>query len=260
MLSVLDLFTIERPRWTVEEIAEALRFTQSTAYRYVSTLCGSGLIAPMGTGQYALGPRVIELDRQIRLTDPLIGLTAQIAPRLLKSVPKGVVTLASLRGDAVLSVFQARKPADIELSFERGRSMDLFRGAAAKAILAHLPRARLMRLFLYRQPEIASATLGRTWQEFWTAVQALRRQPAIVSRGEAEVTSWGVAAPVFDLERNILSSITLIMPIGSYTEKAATRLSRMVSDAATSIKAGLAQSTLAETVATDADETERMAG
>ena len=240
MLSVLDLFTIDEPRWTVDGIATSLGFTQSTAYRYVSELCGSGLIAPMGSGAYALGPRIIELDRQIRQTDPLVGLASRVAPTLLEAVLKGVVTLASVRGDAVLSVFQAKKPADLELSFDRGRSMGLFRGAAAKAILVQLPRARLTKLFLHRQPEIAEAGLGPSWVEFWGNMQAMRRRRVVVSRGEAEPTSWGVAAPVVDAERSVFSSITLVMPADSFSEREAARLSAVVVDAAEAVTTGLA--------------------
>ena len=70
MLSVLDLFTSEQPVWTAEEMIAKLGYSRPTGYRYVRELCAAGLLA-RNASKYFLGPRVIELDYQIRQADPL---------------------------------------------------------------------------------------------------------------------------------------------------------------------------------------------
>ena len=70
MLSVLDAFSEDAPIWTVDNIAAALGYTRATAYRYVGGLCDAGLLTRVAQGAYALGPRIIELDRQIQRCDP----------------------------------------------------------------------------------------------------------------------------------------------------------------------------------------------
>ncbi len=72
MLGLLDLFSVERPTWTVEEICEHLSLSQATAYRYLRLLSRTGLLAPAAGGAYSLGPRITELDRQMWRTDPLL--------------------------------------------------------------------------------------------------------------------------------------------------------------------------------------------
>ncbi len=49
LLSVLWLFTPERPVLEVEEIARSLGISLSTAYRDVSRLGGAGFLEPIGS-------------------------------------------------------------------------------------------------------------------------------------------------------------------------------------------------------------------
>lgn len=241
MLAVLDLFTAERPQWTVEEIAEAHNLTQSTAYRYVGALCSSGLLASFGAAQYSLGSRIIALDLTMRQTDPLIGLAEQTAPQLLNTVPEGVVSLISLRGDTAISIFQDKKPDDLQISFERGRSMGIFSGAASKVILAHLPRAKQMKLFADFPELAAQSGLGQTWKTFSKSLLAIRREKAIYTRGEVEPRSWGIAAPIFDALGEVTSSLALIMPRESFSAEAAVKLIDEVAGAASRITEKLKQ-------------------
>ena len=67
---VLDLFTLETPRLTSEEVSARLGYSRSMAYRYLKELCDAGLLVPQSGGPYGLGPRIIELERLVALTDP----------------------------------------------------------------------------------------------------------------------------------------------------------------------------------------------
>lgn len=75
-IGALKLFTFERPDWTVEQLAQALKASTNSAYRYVATLENAGLLATVTSVLHTLGPAIIQHDRQIQLTD-------QIRDRLL---------------------------------------------------------------------------------------------------------------------------------------------------------------------------------
>ena len=70
-LSVMDLFTPERPEWTVDEACIALGQSESTVYRYFRSLVAAGLIFSIRPGRYLLGPGIVHYDRQLRTSDPL---------------------------------------------------------------------------------------------------------------------------------------------------------------------------------------------
>ena len=71
LLGVLDLFTPSAPAWSTDALIQSLGKSRSNGYRYIKALSDVGLLAPVSNGHYVLGPRIVELDRQIRQCDPL---------------------------------------------------------------------------------------------------------------------------------------------------------------------------------------------
>ncbi len=92
-LGVLTLFSLEKPVWTAEEVAGRLEVSISSAYRYLSNLMELGLVATAGAGRYVLGPAIIQLDRQIQLTDPMLQQAHPIMEELIVYAPPGSVML-----------------------------------------------------------------------------------------------------------------------------------------------------------------------
>src|SRR3954451_18949355 len=83
--SGLGLFTIEQPQWTVDDAAQHLGVSGPTAYRYFKRLTGAGLISPVSGARYTLGPAIIQMDRQIQVSDPMLraarGVMTTLIPR-----------------------------------------------------------------------------------------------------------------------------------------------------------------------------------
>ncbi len=71
MLSLLDVFTTAAPAWSTEDLIRLSGNSRSTCYRYIKVLQEAGLLTPVAGGAWMLGPRIIELDRTMRLCDPV---------------------------------------------------------------------------------------------------------------------------------------------------------------------------------------------
>ena len=82
LLGVLDLFTPAAPAWSTDALIRSLGMSRSNGYRYIKALSDVGLIAPVSNGHYVLGPRIVELDRQIRQCDPLYNAAGPAMKRL----------------------------------------------------------------------------------------------------------------------------------------------------------------------------------
>ena len=219
LLAVLQLFTVERPQWTVEDAANDLGVSATTTYRYFKLLTRAGLISPIAGARYTLGPAIIQLDRRIQLTDPMLTAARVVMADLIQyAAESSVILLCRLFHDRVMCVHQimGRGPQS-PVSYERGRLMPLFRGATSRIILAHLPTRTLKSVFARDAKEIAAAGLGRDWDEFRHALSALRRDGFCVSRSEIDPGRAGIAAPIFDSQRNILGSLSFVLP-GARTE------------------------------------------
>lgn len=213
LLAVLALFTIERSEWTVEDAAAQLGVSAPTAYRYFKRLTTAGLISPVSGASYTLGPAIIQLDRQIQISDPMLRAARGVMHDLIRHAAEGsALLLCRLFHDRVMCVHQVlgRGPQE-PVSYERGRLMPLFRGATSKIILAHLPPRTLKSLFEQDGAEIAAAGFGRAWDEFRTALAAIRRDGFIVTRGEIDPGRVGIGVPIFDRDRAILGSLSFAL-------------------------------------------------
>lgn len=209
MLAVIDLFTEVEPTWTPEEIAERLGCSRPTGYRYVRELVGAGLLRRAGASRYTLGPRIIELDHQIRATDPVLQAGQPIMEALADRTGCHVL-LSNFYGDRVLNVHHVAGLEKLKITFARGVPLPLFRGATSKAIVAFLPTAQLKRLYARHARPIAAAGLGKTWEEFRRAMLAIRRTGYAYTGGELDPPNVGVAVPVFAGDAEVLGSLSLV--------------------------------------------------
>ena len=132
VLSVIDLFTEAKPIWTADELIEAQATSRATTYRDLKALVDAGFLAPVSAGAFALGPRFIELDRQIRLGDPLL----KIAPPIMASQREkvgGTQLLCRYYGLRVMSIHEDRYDERIKTSFDRGRPVSLFTSSTSRS-------------------------------------------------------------------------------------------------------------------------------
>src|SRR4051812_45270959 len=230
LLSVLGLFTVEQPQWTVDDAARQLGVSEPTAYRYFKRLTGAGLISPVSGASYMLGPAIIQMDRQIQVSDPMLRAARGVMNTLIPRAGDGAaLLLCRLFHDRVMCVHQVlgRGPQE-PVSYERGRLMPLFRGATSKIILAHLPARTLKSLFAHDADEIAAAGLGKSFDEFRRALATLRRAGICITHGEVDPGRTGIGVPIFDRDGAVLGSLSLALPRARADEALITRIAPLV--------------------------------
>jgi DNA-binding IclR family transcriptional regulator len=210
MLSLLDVFTPAAPVWTSDDLVRYSGCTRSTCYRYIRVLQVAGLLAPVGNGSYILGPRIIELDRYIRMSDPVFRAGGPPMKRLAAKTGHSSL-LCMLFSDRVMCVREELSPSAPERLFSRGQTRPLFAGAASKVILAHLPAHQLRRLFAKHRKEIAAGGLGADWDAFRDKLRRIRDDGYCMTTGEFAPGITGIAAPLFNRANNVLGSIGVAM-------------------------------------------------
>jgi len=237
-LSVLGLFTIERPQWSVEEAAHELGLAVSTAYRYVRSLSEAGILTSYTNGRYVLGPAIIEYDRQLRLRDPLISVATPIMQRLAPLLPSNcLLLLCRLYHQHVMCIHQEYAQApNFGVSYERGRLMPLSRGAASKVILAHLPM-RVLRAFHARHAGELSERLGADWRAVRAALRNIRADGVHVTQSELDPGMMGIAAPLFAPEGAVIGSISIVLPAREASPEVIARACAQIRDAGVEIGA-----------------------
>jgi len=208
-LAILDLFTVETPSWTAEQICAERHLSVPTGYRYIRELVSAGLLVRLSGGHYSLGPKIIALDHIIRQSDPLLRVAVPVMVDLVRRTGCACV-LSSLLGDQILDTHRESGAEPLVLAYGRGRPRPMFYGAAPKVILANQSAAWLRKLHETRAGEIETAGLGRDWSSFRRKLSEIRRNGFYVSHGELEADISAVAAPIRAGSADAHSALALV--------------------------------------------------
>jgi DNA-binding IclR family transcriptional regulator len=212
LLSILELFSEERPFLSADEVAAQLECSVPTAYRYVRELVESGMLVRFPGGEYGLGPRIIKLDYHLRMSDPLLKVGQPVMHELSEHSGFDVV-MSRWYGDELVDTHRETHDVKLDLRYGRGRPRPLFLGAAPKAILSTFPKAKLAALFEQHAADIATSGLGDTLDAFRSSLLKIRRAGFYLSKGELEEGVSAIASPLFtDDSGEAVASLALIVP------------------------------------------------
>lgn len=234
IFAILDLFTLERPVWTPDEINQALGYTRPTGYRYVKQLIDAGFLHKLAGGRYSLGGRIVVLDFIQRQTDPVFLAAAPVMHELNHETGLDVVLTGMFNGQIVDTHRVAAEP-HLRLSYTRGRVRPLFQGAAAKVLISQLPRAQLVRLYKAHAEEAQQQGAGESWASFRDLFARIRRDRFYLSLGELEPAVGGAAVPLISPEGDLAAALTLVSTIKTLEQLGRSRLRSWLEEAAARI-------------------------
>lgn len=243
LLAVFGLFTLEEPQWTVEAAADRLELGMSTAYRFFKSLSDAGLITPFVPGRYVLGPAIVQLDRQTRLLDPLIRVAQPVMQRIVVELEvPGVLLLCRLFRKQVMCIHQEYVDRPLSaVSYERGRPMPLYRGAASKAILANLPARTVRAVHDAHHRDMAAAGFPADWTAVKGVLRSLRTGRVCVTAGELDAGMTGIAAPLYNPTGSVDASLGFVLPDSQSGASRVAAISKALDAAARDIDADLAR-------------------
>jgi DNA-binding IclR family transcriptional regulator len=210
LLSILDLFTEQKPVWTLDDMTSHVSFSRSSMYRYVGELTDSGLLVALGRGSFILGPRIIELDRQIRVCDPLLAASKEVMRLASRKLPAGLLILSSLYGERVICTHQEPEPSPLSVSYSRGRTLPLFTSSTSRIILANLPQRTLIKIFLRDRAEISAAGLGGEWDQFKMRLREIRREGVYVTRSAVDAGMVCTASAIFSGPKTVIGALCFV--------------------------------------------------
>lgn len=211
MLRLLDSFTSGEPTRSTDELIKFAGSSRSTTYRYIRALQRAGLLSPVANGSWALGPRILELDLQLRSCDPLYIAGGPVLKKLMERTGHTAL-LCTLFSDAVICIRDERGPQAPSGLFSRGQRRPIFTAAASKILLPYLPAHQLRRIYTNNAAAIAAAHLGQDWKSFRAALRAMRDNGYCMTVGEFRPGIVGIAAPILSRSGTALASVGIALP------------------------------------------------
>lgn len=224
MLSIMDLFTPQRPEWTIEEMMAQLELSHSTVYRYLRSLVSVGLVFSARPGRYLLGPGIIHYERQFRLADPLIHSAQPLLRSLAAELEApGVLFVARVYRSHVMSmVDQSIGLAEFACSYDRGQLMPMYQGAPSLAILSYMPIRNLKRPFLAAHRSNGDPL--EAWRQFRRQLRVTRTRGYALDIGDIDAHAMYLSVPLLRRDGGVAGSLTL----GTPKERATSLLDTLV--------------------------------
>lgn len=242
MLDALDLFTVDAPVLSAADMTEKLGLTRPTAYRYLKTLCESGLLSRLGNSDFCLGPRIVMLDRQIQLSDPLIKSGQSVMEDRVRNGVWDALLLCTLARDSVLCIHQETKPGSkLKVDRPRGVPFPLFRGPISLAILALLSPNQIRKLYVQAldADDASVRTRFQNWDSLRAHLRDIKRAGYAISINELQTGLVGIGVPIRQPNGAVYGSIGGIIALRNYEGAAGRRLVEDIQEVGRSIEARL---------------------
>ena len=195
----------------VTEIAAELGVHKSTVSRLIAVLEARGYVEQVsGRGKYRLGFSIARLARASSGHLDLVKLSQDVCDSLAADVGE-TTNLAILDGDRIINIVETIGPAEITLRTWVGQSCPAHATSSGKVLLAGL------------DPADVRARLADTLESFTVntvvRIAELQRELATVrDRGwasvgeELEVGLNAVAAPVYDVDAQVIAALSVSGP------------------------------------------------
>jgi DNA-binding IclR family transcriptional regulator len=209
---VLDLFSLERPEWGVNEVARALGFPKSTTSELMSSLAEQRLLSRTVKGRYRLGWRLFELSQTLLDTTEFRVEARRVMEELVRRW-RETVHLAVLDGVQAVYIEKLQPTPAVKIKISRtGARLPAHCSGVGKVLLAHCEWEYVAELL---KDQGLPALTGNTITNFDVLAEELeqvREQGYAYDEEETSVGLCCVAAPIYDSGGKVVASISLSVP------------------------------------------------
>lgn len=208
VVAILDAFSADTPRLSLQALAERTGLPQSTTYRLATELVEWGGLE-RGTGGYQIGLRLWEIGALARRGEQLRDIALPFMQDLYDATRENV-HLAVLDGHEALYIEKITGRRATRVITRRGGRLPLHATGVGKVLLAHAPEELVA--------EVLSNSLKRYTAHTIVMPAQLRRKLADVRRAglafafeEMTVGSVSVAAPIFSSPDTVVAALALVV-------------------------------------------------
>ena len=197
ILTVLDLFSIQRPVINVDVISTELGLSKPTSYRYLKELVSAELLLRLSgtSGDYTLGSKIAVLDYISRTTDPLVQVSIPFMKEMVERTEFSCL-LTHLNHDSCIDIHDEVFKNMHLYSYGRGCPRPVFVGSSPKVMLSHLPKQQILDYYQRFATQLAEVHFAQSEEEFLSLMKKIKKQGYYFSNGELDPNIAGLSVPV----------------------------------------------------------------
>ncbi|MCA1023719.1 IclR family transcriptional regulator [Halobacillus litoralis] len=221
-LQVLDMFTLEHPKWGLRELSRALDMSHTIVHRMLTTLEERGYVyRSMDTQKYELGIKFLELsnivEQHFQISEIIHPIMHKIASETGESV---VMTLLDNEEGVFSKIVESSRL--VRFAGSVGRRSPLYVGASHKVILCHLPKEVQRRIV--HEGAVQHPGLIPSETDMLKKLEDIERKRWAYSSGETISDVAAVSIPLFDYGHMVLGSLSIAGPSYRLTEDVAEQI------------------------------------
>ena len=222
---------------SIDELTEENHLAPAAARRALLALTQEGFAAvDLGSGQYIVGPKFIQLAKLTRSTHLLEREIRPVIHELAQAACETVTFNTYVPGaTSAVCMLVEESPAPLHYAVEVGEMKPLHAGSSGRAILAHLSDEEIQS-YIERTglPALTTRTITNP-EILWREIRKIRKKGYALSRGQRLDGAVAIAGSVFDGDGVIHASLVLTVPAYRYRLADADRLTTLVMETAARI-------------------------
>jgi len=227
-LQIFELFTIDTPELSISDLVRKLSMPKVSVYRFLRVLLKSSFITQdRQTKKYRLGIKIFELGsivlRNFDLREVAFPLIVELSKRSGETVHLGV-----LDNQQVVSIEGVESDQSLRISLPVGKRVYLHSTGIGKAILAFLTDQEIQEIV--RQKGLLRFTNNTIihFDQLMKEIQLIKKRGYAIDNEENEHGIRCVAAPIFDVNKQVVASISISGPSVRIPHSRIPELSSMV--------------------------------
>lgn len=206
-LSVIEVFSNEKPRLSIAEVAGATGYDRATARRCLLTLSDLGYANYDGKF-FSLTPRVLRLGTACLAAMPLPRIVQPLLDQLSEDI--GQSTSVSILDDwEIVYVARAAQRRVMSINLMPGSRMPAYCASMGRVLLAALSDEIILDVLKRHPAKSRTAySLSRS-QDILAAIHTVRRNGYAINDQEIEVGLRSIAVPLYDSRNRIVAAINV---------------------------------------------------
>jgi DNA-binding IclR family transcriptional regulator len=210
MVEILFLLEGRPDGASIRDIVGQLRLPRTTVYRILNTLQVHDIVRRSDDGTYRLGSRLLTLAARTIGEGRDYDLAALSVPHLrrLASETGEGCKVSIVDGDEVLVVAAVDGQREYALTVVPGQRLPLHAGAAAKVLLANLPKDALAKRLSGHLARYTPST-ETDGRRLAVELSRVRRQGWAADNGEYAPSVHAIAAPIPDRNGHVIAALSV---------------------------------------------------
>lgn len=217
-LRLLDNFTTREPELSLRQLSEKSGLYKSRVHRLCGTLVAMGFLVRTPWSSYRLGPKLMALGKIYENTNTLVSISRPVM-RELASATGESVALFSLDGETSFCLARELGSSRLVFSINEGDHMHLHASASGRIMLAYGSEELRDQILGVERLERFTPLTKVDPQKIKAELSEIRKRGFAINMGETELEVAAVAAPVFDHEQTVSSSLAVVGPVQRFSDE-----------------------------------------